>query len=472
MIMKSYSLNSILLAILGSILSLIVAEIPCALVDKIIISMVFVILGYVYLFRRIIATRDYISIYTILLLLSVAFYYGQHFVAMINPSYLLSTHEFSILDKRIPDRYIIYATFLCIDCLLIMYAGYSTVPRNELHVQEIDNCRLRTFRFVGWVFFLLSILPAFRLIVAEYQMTVMNGYLGRRILESEDNYLQLLGVSYIELLVAQLFIPSIYTLIIAYKGKKYNMLFYCVLLVYCALYLMTGSRFTILKILVCVVFINYIWVKSPATRDYKRLLIYGCAVAALFTIGSIVRTIGVDIVSGADISSGFKIYDTFWESGITFTTISNMLYQCPDYVDYFYGKSYIGALLQCIPGSSGFDFFVHNNMHISATFSPLYYGQGSMAGYGSSFIAEAYYNFGYLVYIPIYFGGRLFAKAQNSMVIAQNTSNPIKFLITVSLCGELAYAVRNDLVNIPRILLYSVGIIVFVASLFNRLKQK
>lgn len=471
--MQNNKETSIILAIIGTIISLIVAEIPVGLNYKIAASLVFVVYNYIYLIRRIVKRGDFLSIYTVLLFLSIPFYYGQHIIALIDPNYLISEHDFSILDGIIPDRYIIYATFLGIDSLLIMFAGYASVPlKNIDYDSSIDLSKQKALKTIGWLTFLLSVYPAFHLVLAEYQLTLINGYLGRRMLETEGDYFQLLGVSYLEIMIAQFFLPAIYALLIAYKGKKYNRVLFGILIVYCLAYSMTGSRFTVLKIIVCIVLIIYTWIKKPTYKDFRRLAVFGLGAAIFFTVGSIIRNVGIDTVNGGDIKSNLDLYDTFWESGITFSTISNILYRCPSAVDFFYGKSYLGAVLQCIPGASSLSFFSHNNLHVSATFSPLYYGADSLVGYGSSFIAEAYYNFGYLALFFIYWLGRAFAKVKNSMINAQNMGNPLSFLFCVCACGELAYAVRNDLCNIPRTLLYSVGIIVILSLFINKLNKR
>lgn len=434
--------------------------------------MIFVIIAYVYLFKKIINRKSYIDLFTFLILLSVPFYYGQHIIAILNPNYLIQNYDFSILDKRIPDDYIIYGTFLAIDSLLIMYSGYLSVHSNRIirnnQVNSNYNCYLK---YIGWLFLLITIIPTIDLLIAQYKLTLINGYLGRRIMENESDYFEILGVSYTKILLAQLFIPSVFSLVIYYNGKKHTKLLFGLLIGYSILYAMTGSRFTILKIIISMVFIMFIWIKQPTIKDVKRLFLFGIGTAAFFTIGSIVRNIGIDSIEGNDISSNFKIFDTLWESGITFTTISNILYRCPENVDFFYGNSYIGALLQCIPGASNFDFFSENTLHLSAVFSPFYFGKNALFGYGSSFIAELYYNFGYLMFFIVYWFGKCFAMIKNAMIKARNSNKPLTFLLCVCLCGELAYAIRNDLCNIPRNLLFSAGVICIVAKIIERLRK-
>lgn len=113
----------------------------------------------------------------------------------------------------------------------------------------------------------------------------------------------------------------------------------------------------------------------------------------------------------------------------------------------------MGSILLFLPSFMRFDFFETYNLVVSATFSPLYYNT-NLIGYGSSFITEAYYNFGYLMFPFMILMGALFGKLENLLIKAKVTRNaPLFFLITYVL-SELIYIVRNDIYAIPRFVIF------------------
>ena len=72
--------------------------------------------------------------------------------------------------------------------------------------------------------------------------------------------------------------------------------------------------------------------------------------------------------------------------------INTLVYkECPKIIDYAYGTSYFKMLFSMIPNLWG---GVHpSSIDVDSVFSPLY---SKTTGLGSSFLAEAYWNFGCL----------------------------------------------------------------------------
>ena len=174
---------------------------------------------------------------------------------------------------------------------------------------------------------------------------------------------------------------------------------------------------------------------------------------------------------GNAVSDGFGLSPTLWESGITFTSVSNMLDKCPSEVEFFYGKSWIGGILQCLPSPLRFGFFDKYTIITSSTFSHLYYNTTNY-GYGSSFIAEGYYNFGYFIYPIIFLFGVILSKINEKLKQVRLKESPYSFLVLVYICGEIAYGIRNDLNSVIRICISSVVIIAISAVAYDNVKRK
>ena len=474
--------QAILLVVIGEFLRLLIQALPFELVDKIAISWIYIIVGYVFIITNCVRQKRIINAYFMIVILSVFFYYGQHILAIIDQRYLFTQQNYHILDGRISDASIIHATFLAMECLLMMYAGFECITKNEnidLEVTDnyqLDESKMYSLRVASWVLLAISIIPTIQYLMAQFSLTQVYGYLGRRNLETETNYYQILGVGTTTIYISGLFLPSLYGLLIGYKDHKHKGFIYALAAGYCVLYYLTGSRFMILKLLITVFLIQAIWIKPFTKKDIKTYLLIAFVMAIVFSLGNILRSIGN--TSDATVKSAIdelNLGGMLWEPGIAFTTISNIIENCPSRVDFFYGKSVLGAVLQCLPSFLRFGFFEENSLQVSATFSHLYYNT-TLFGYGSSFIAEAYYNFGYLIHIFMLIYGMLLKRIDISLYVSKARQSPYTFLLLSTLCGSLVFGVRNDLSAIPRdLLLTAVIVVVFaivIRSLLNAKKVK
>lgn len=468
------TIHALIFAFVGEIIRLIIQNIPLGLTDKIAISCIYVLMAYIYMFKYCIQHKLIENVFFMLLILSVFFYYGQHILALIDPNYLFTQQNYHILDGRISDASIIHATFLAIECLLVVFSGFICLKKDEeVHDNQInsnsviDETKLQALRIGGWIVIIISFYPTIKYLLAQLSLTQIYGYLGRRNLESQSNYNAILGISTMYIYVSNLFLPGLYALFIGYKNRK-KFVIYLLITVYCILYYMTGSRFMILKALISLFLIQSIWIKHLKREDIKKYIIIAIVVAAIFSMGNIIRSAGNENMNFTKVAGELSIGGMLWEPGITFTTISNAIECCPAKVDYFYGKSLLGAILQCLPSALRFGFFDKYTLQVSAVLSPLYY-HTSTFGYGSSFIAEGFYNFGYLIYVYMFVYGLLLGKIRRDLQHVNQNNSPYLFLILVALCGSLTFGVRNDLSSVPREMLTTVIIVAFIVKIIETL---
>ncbi|HFU4369909.1 TPA: O-antigen polysaccharide polymerase Wzy [Streptococcus suis] len=450
---------------------------PLGLKIQILISIVFVLFSYYCIFQVLWKTYQSINFIFIFILLSFPFAYGQHVVALFDSNYFFRFQTFHILDGRLQDSSIINATYFIIVFLILLTVGYilsNTYYKKQIIVNESGLMAGNSIViFISLIFLLISIYPAFKEVIAQYNLSRQISYLVRRQLESQENYYELLGVGTIELYLGKWFLPSIYMLLITFHEIKMRILPYSILLVYSAIYMLTGSRFTLLKIILVVFLIEYIWHKSITIRQIKYLPIVLIPIIVSFSIISSLRgDSGVtldDFFTNASLYiNGSPLSATLWETGITFTSVSNVFDKVPSVVPFFVGKSYLGAILVCLPAFLRFGFTDNNVFTISSTFSPLYYGTKGF-GYGSSIYAEQFYNFGYFALIVAIFLGIIIGKLEKKMFLYQKQRNLSQFLLIIFILGELIYSVRNDLYAIPRTVLISVGIPLMVIWLVKSL---
>ncbi|HFI0579525.1 TPA: O-antigen polysaccharide polymerase Wzy, partial [Streptococcus suis] len=413
----------------------------------------------------------------IFILLSFPFAYGQHVVALFDSNYFFRFQTFHILDGRLQDSSIINATYFIIVFLILLTVGYilsNTYFKEQVDVKESSSMAGRSLViFISLIFLLISAYPAFKEVIAQYNLSREFSYLARRQLESQENYFELLGVGAREIYLGKWFLPSIYMLLLSFREIKKRVIPYSILLAYSAIYMLTGSRFTLLKIILVVFLIEYVWHKSITLRQLKYFPIVLLPLVVLFSVFTSLR--GGSAVTIEDFFTNASLYingsplsATLWETGITFTSVSNVIDKVPSVVPFFVGKSYLGAMLVCLPAFLRFGFTDNNVFTISSTFSPLYYGTKGF-GYGSSIYAEQFYNFGYFALIVAIFLGIIIGKLEKKMILYQKQRNLSQFLLIIFILGELIYSVRNDLYAIPRTVLISVGIPLMVIWLVNSL---
>lgn len=473
------TMMSVLLAFMAFILSLIVNVIPADLTTKIGITLLFVAVAYAFMIYNCLRMKGATNILFIMLCLSTMFYYGQHIVAVFNSQYLINKQNYSILDGKLPDNCIINASFLIIACMLLL-TGAFLARRNAGDVQIVEDNKkpmlslerkLTALRIVSVFFLLISFYPTIKYLSAQSVLSQTYGYLGRRNLEVESNYFQILGVSYFEVSLSQFFLPALYALMISAKSRIGKILTYALMIIYLIMYYMTGSRYNLLKMLVTIFLIRVIWIKPLEKRNLRKYILIGIAFILLFSAGSIIRNSGKGTINFNQIMDELSPAGTLWESGITFTTVSNLMDKCPSVIPFFYGKSWIGSILQCLPNALRFGFFEKYTLQTSSTFSHLYYNT-SLFGYGSSFIAEGYYNFGVLIFPVMLLFGAFLRWIDEKLKLAKQNSSPYLFLVLVYVCGELAYGIRNDLSSVLRVTLSTVVIIVVTAYIVELMIYK
>jgi oligosaccharide repeat unit polymerase len=192
------------------------------------------------------------------------------------------------------------------------------------------------------------------------------------------------------------------------------------------------------------------WVWHRSIRPLRPVVLaVGAAVLAVVIIP---LTTAVRDIAGRDRSSVTAVTDAYLgienpvvaflsETGWTGTTIAHTIELVPEVRDYDYGQSYLYAGLAILPNLGG---GVHTAKEhgfladwLVTSLAPEYAARGG--GWGFSFIAEAYANFG-LYGTPIalavigYLLSSLFAWAQAS-------SDPAKIaMVAACLCNCLLYA--------------------------------
>lgn len=159
------------------------------------------------------------------------------------------------------------------------------------------------------------------------------------------------------------------------------------------------------------------------------------------------------------------IVETLRELGNT-QIINTLVYkECPKIIDYAYGTSYFKMLFSMIPNLWG---GVHpSSIDVDSVFSPLY---SKTTGLGSSFLAEAYWNFGCLSIIFCFVLGKIFTYIDidlNEVCGLDAQNNKIKAYLYFYLCFLLIFWVRSSCNGFGRSMLFAV-----VPIIMNKITMK
>ena len=147
------------------------------------------------------------------------------------------------------------------------------------------------------------------------------------------------------------------------------------------------------------------------------------------------------------------IVETLRELGNT-QIINTLVYkECPKVIDYAYGTSYLKMFFSVVPNLWG---GVHpSSIDVDSVFSPLY---SKTTGLGSSFVAEAYWNFGFLSIIFCFLLGKIFTHIDiglNEVCRLDAKDNKIKAYIYFYLCFLLIFWVRSSCNGFGRSVLFA-----------------
>ncbi|MEG0834720.1 MAG: O-antigen polysaccharide polymerase Wzy [Christensenellaceae bacterium] len=420
-----------------------------------------VVIGWIVL-SQVSLTKDF-DIFTIMMLLAAPFYFGHHYVLMLGKDV-----PWDSAIKLVKEETNLFSGAFILISLLLVYVGYLS-SKPVLHQENNPNCLTsgiaignsekdsKVFRNLGIIIFFVTVIPTMYYRIFEITLNFTYGYI-------EGNKLRasISGFAYIGAFVSDWFVSSIYILLITNSKKKAsNVFFFMVSLGYCCLYLAGGSRYAVIEIATGLLLIRHVWVKRINRRKMIMLSIVGIFALLVFSALpeirlSIHNTNNKTNLVGSEIGN---ILDTglltnvLEETGITYATITNVLDKCPSVVPHSFGYSILGFFILLLPSFLRFGLDLEA-FSVSSTFSGLMLGSKMVGGYGSSYIAEAYYNFGYLIIVYLIIFGRFLCRISNKLKYFSRTRDAGKFFLLIYLCGRIVFTIRTDLVSIGRYYVY------------------
>lgn len=407
-----------------------------------------------------------INLFLIYTLLTLPFYFGGQVLVLLGFESRLASELYSLVDGRVPMSCNVEAMKYIIISLQVLNLGYQFIlkeyKKDTLLKEKITR---ETLNRISNVVIILTIFPTIARLGYDIVNARVYGHLAAFNARSEEEYL---GIWYVLSYLKGWFLPACYMKLISCKEKS-RIIVKALLLMYCVLYLLSGSRYEIVQVIFTIFIIEF-YVNNSHKMKINKLL--KAALLTLFCI-IILRSVsytrdatgsGLSLESIINVLGGGVLYESLFETSTTFTSLSNLLLYCPTTLSYNYGQSYLGGMLYTLPAFLRPEYMNNITLHISSVLSPYYYGFIG-AGYGSSFLTEAYFNFGYCSYILIFGFGILLRKITDKISFSEKESC-VGIVIAVCLMSELLWIIRSDTYLVLRHLVYYTILPIYIGNYF------
>ena len=376
--------------------------------------------------------------YMIFMALSFVFMFGEQELFLLG----IKMEDMWIYRKYLRYDTIYITGFFTLYTYLVMHIGYSlTLYKRVIKVNiPAENLDIRSRQLLmkaGIIIAILVLYPTVDDLIQNIILTMTMGY-GERIYGTVQN--GEVGTDTIMGILTGLMIPALLAMFI---GKKKDSNWPWVLIfIYCGLYMLSGSRLKIFCLL-CGIMYAYFLVHSSLTK--RKIISVFLAIFAIGTLFSFVSQKRGDIDSDSkdiivQLVDNNPVIAIFKEMGFTACATGAVLEHCPSDKPYLYGKSYLSGLVYTLPNAFTGNYYV-KTPEVDSQFKD-YITPGS--GIGSSFIAEGYYNFGWLSLLLFFVYGYLFGVYCNKLERVVNACDFPKIFLYIGLFCIIIFYVRSD----------------------------
>jgi oligosaccharide repeat unit polymerase len=332
-----------------------------------------------------------LSPYCLFLLSALIFNGGQIWLYALDPTIALLSNEFS------PE--ITLKTILLVsESVMFLHLGALLALRTKVfqgvHASELDE---KSTSQSGWFLFCISVVPAAQSLYSAVRAVTLHGYM---FLYQQD---PAAGLAAAPQLIAVMLLPATFLIFSSNSHKPFIKLFcVCTLLICASTQLVVGTRAAAVTALV-----SFAWLWENCVGKIRSVLIIFAAGTAILLLPVIAATRNA---SGSERSSTTFLLDAIsridnpctaliYEMGGSMGTIAHTIELVPSLRSYDMGSSYLYSGLAVLPNVFGGPVHpsaAHGNfaMWLVENVDPV--GAAAGFGFGYSFIAESYANFGTL----------------------------------------------------------------------------
>lgn len=390
--------------------------------------------------------RKRFDFYTILISLTFFFMFGQHLIYMFG----IYPKDMIILTNRVSAKALYNTGILICYSIIALNVGYlfntGSVTTGIISNSNIENCertRISMYKS-GLFFFCLSLIPTAIELLTNIYLTFTVGY-GERMMNAAYKKS---GITNITGIVSGFMIPSLFALFISRKPKqKWPII---ALIIYMILYMLSGSRIHILIILVGILYIQN---RYFSKLNFKKIFLYIISIVLIMSLFSIISTARKNVGNGSDNFTTIKssiensvennpVISALSEAGYTFEATATVIDNCPNNEPYNYGISYLSGIIYILPNGFTGNYFNTIAKSTDDTFKGYINSYGS--GIGSSYIAEAYWNFGYFSLLLMIVFGFLLGKLCTKLNESIEYNNYATMYIVIYCLVIISFYVRSD----------------------------
>lgn len=408
-------------------------------------------------------TTSKINFFLLFVGISFTFEFGQSMSVFLggynnmNPIWFLNINSGFFNGKEI------WEAFFFMHMLMMSFAAsYIIFYKDNLQINEERNSiitvvsqkKLKKECQIGYFLLLVSIIPTFYMLKKDIMTIQIYGY-GATLQAASG------GIEKIFTLLSEFFPISVIWLLIYEKRKQRKLMILLLTFAYMFLQLVGGSRIQVFRFAVILFLMYSLYYKKINKRNMIFLFLAGGIGVFVLSLISSIRTM---IYTSSNLSELIqKAAVDLWENNFIVETlrelgntqiINTLVYkECPKVIDYAYGTSYLKMVFSIVPNLWG---GVHpSSIDVDSIFSPLY---SKTTGLGSSFVAEAYWNFGFLSIIVCFILGKIFTYIDiglNEVCKLDVKDNKLKAYIFFYLCFLLIFWVRSSCNGFGRSVLFA-----------------
>ena len=300
---------------------------------------------------------------------------------------------------------------------------------------------------IGWLLLVISIVPYYIELIRNAILSILFGY--GTLYEQEVK----IGISNIQSILADYYIPSLLCLFIAYKDSKLpKVLIITTFLFSIFVILVTGGRSeAVILIALLLIFINY-FIKKIEKRHLFLLFVGGLWFMVLLSAIAHNRNESNRTLSLNPVGEENAIVDAIAEMGGTMFCLVKTQEIVPKDENYRFGSSYLLSFTTIIPNMGFWD------IHPAKKYSDLneWLTDYLNLSYGSGFsmCAEAYVNFGNLGFLMMFVFGLFTATFFGKFEPAIKVNNYASIAFILIFFWFAIKVPRNSFVGIVRAIFY------------------
>lgn len=448
-----------LLALIGTFLVMLLMGAPTddyRVCNQIVI--LFAICSYAAMLYHAFRLTGSISFYLLVLLVSFPFYFGKQFLV----AFGLKPVRIYISSAALTVSSTWESSFFILLSLSILQLGYCLFAKRrspDLRAQaEQARCSKSYYALRKASVFLIVVLaiPTLLYLFQNIQLTNSVGY-GARF---SDAAFRRSGIDNAFGILAAI-MP--YALLAAFltreKGEKWQILATCL---YSGLYMMQGSR---TDVFVLALAFAYVWFlcysNKSAAASFLQMGAALLLLAALFSFGSFARAGFSDIGTVSDVDDSNIIVEALGEASCTYSVTAKVIEMVPEKIKTAGGETYLAGLLYIFPNGLTGNAYLQSKS-VDEVFSPYLTSYG---GVGSSFIAEAYYNFGIYSFILFFTYGVFIAMLQNAVERSYEKGSYGTLFACCSAFMLMSFYIRSDVRTFPRYFIWNALPVIVVQQL-------